>query len=127
MSQDIELPGIEKAAELIDSIYVDAFFSKLAEFGYQPRTEDDVAAMLQTGFQTDYLPNPTEKQAAASPFVQINAQLGQLLNPQHGQDAVKQAAFALATDPDVYKSVLAVKAAQAEQFVAAQAAAGGTK
>jgi len=127
MSKDIQLPNVDQASQLIDTVYADAFFSKLAEFGFQPQNETDAVAMLETGLQTDYLPDPkAEKSAEASPFVAINQELASVLQNSNTApalstaDHVKQAAFAYATAPDVYKSVLALKAAQAEAFAAEQ-------
>jgi len=119
MSQDIQLPDVGQASELLDRVYADAFFSKMAEYGYTPRTEADAVAMLETAAQTDQLPDETEKVAADSTFVAINSELSQLLAGQGlatptFEDGVKQAAFTYATDANIYKSVLALKAAQAE-------------
>jgi hypothetical protein len=127
MSNDIQLPDVDKASQLIDTVYADAFFSKLAEFGFQPQNEADAVAMLETGMQTDHLPHPeAEKTAAVSPFAAINQELASVLRAEGAiqtpsyEDGIKQAAFAYATAPDVYKSVLALKTAQAEAFAAEQ-------
>jgi len=43
MSQDnnqaeFQLPEVDKAAEVLDSLYAEAFFAKMAEYGHVPQT-----------------------------------------------------------------------------------------
>jgi len=81
--------------------------------------------MLETAAQLDAVDNdPAVKQAQeqGSPYAVANESLKAVLSPQAGSNAyqqeeaigVKQAAYALAQDPSLYASVLAVKAAEAE-------------
>jgi hypothetical protein len=130
MSQDnnqaeFQLPEVDKAAEVLDSLYAEAFFAKMAEYGHVPQTESDAYAMLETAAQLDAVDNdPAVKQAQeqGSPYAVANDSLKAVLSPQAGSNAyqqeeaigVKQAAYALAQDPSLYASVLAVKAAEAE-------------
>lgn len=127
---EVNLPGVNDAVGVLDAVYVDAFFSKLAEHGYQPRTDADAAAMLETGVQTDSIPNePTEKSASDSPYAAINERLRStlaeqgLVAPPSADEQIKSAAFMYAQNPDVYASVLAVKAAEAQAILDEQAAA----
>lgn len=122
MPQDINLPSVEDAVGLLDNVYADVFFSKLAEFGFAPQTEEGMLSALETAAYLDAV-DGGQKQASVDPFVDANSKLKQalanenLVNPavfaQQNHAAVKQAAYAIASNPDVYKAVLAVKTAQA--------------
>jgi len=119
---DIQLPGLDESAALLDRVYGDAFFSKMAELGHVPQTQQDAIGMLETAFSLDMVdPGQPEKQASESPYASANESLKQVLNEQgigpgpegEKQAAAKQTAYALAHDVNVYKSVLGVKAAEA--------------
>lgn len=122
MSEDFQLPNPEQAIGVLDSLYAEAFFNKMAEYGLVPETQEGALAMLETAAQLDALPEqPSEKSASVDPFVDANEKLASVLQ-QHGvgpdraqvqQDSVKQAAAALSTNPDLYASVLSLKAAEA--------------
>lgn len=122
-NQDINLPSVEDAVGTLDAVYADVFFSKLAELGFAPRTEEGMLSALETAAYLDAV-DGGQKQASVDPFVDANAKLKQalaneqLINPavfaQQSNAAIKQAAFAMAQHPDLYKAVLAVKTAQAQ-------------
>jgi hypothetical protein len=129
---DIQLPGLDESAALLDRIYGDSFFAKMAELGHVPQTQEDAVGMLETAFSLDMVdPGQSEKQAFEMPYASANASLNQVLG-EHGigpgpedekQAAATQTAFALAHNVDVYKSVLGVKTAEAAyQALAAQEA-----
>lgn len=119
---DITLPSVDEAVGLLDSVYTDVFFSKLAEYGIVPQTQEGMLAALETAVYLDSVPET--KQASVDPFVDANAKLKhamaseKLINPavfEQQQDvAVKQAAYAMAHSPELYRAVLAIKTAQAE-------------
>jgi len=121
---EFQLPEVEKAAEVLDSLYAEAFFAKMAEFGHVPQTESDAMAMLETAAQLDAVDNdPAVKQAEehGSAYAVANDSLKEVLAqselPTFQQDesvGIKQASYALAQDPSLYASVLAIKAAEAE-------------
>ena len=122
--QTPQLPPVEKAAELLDRIYVDAFFSKMAEYGHFPNSEQDAIGMLETAVALDAVDPAPQEKVSNDKYAQANqnlqAYLGQQgILPDPEVDSIKQAAYALAHDADVYRSVLSVLAAQAE-YQAAQ-------
>lgn len=109
----------EEASAALDSVYADVFFSKMAEYGFVPQTQEDMLGMLESAAYLDSIPEqgPT-KTASHGAFAEANAQLKQamvaanLISPEqlHQQQdmAVKQAAFALAHEPELYAAVLAL-------------------
>ena len=126
---DIQLPGANEAMGVLDQVYAEVFFNKMAEYGFSPSDEKEAYSMLETAAYLDSLPEDTQtKQAEYAPFTEANARLKEVL-ASHGaidQEAeayeqlasIKQAAYALAQNPDLYKAVLSVKAAEAEQYEA---------
>ena len=120
---DIQLPGLDESAALLDQIYGEAFFAKMAELGHVPASQEDAIGMLETAYQLDMVsPDQPEKQAS-SPYAAANESLKQVLGEYNGggghdkQAEALQAAYALAHDVNVYKSVLGVKAAEAAYAV----------
>jgi hypothetical protein len=122
MSSDnnINLPSVDAAVGILDSVYSDVFFSKMAEYGLVPQTQEGALSMLETAAYLDSIPDNT-KQASEDPFVSANIRLKQALasegviNPnvfaEQNDVAIKQAAFALAHEPELYKAMLAVRTA----------------
>ena len=128
-AEEFQLPDTSESAGLLDQLYAEAFFGKMAEFGIAPQTEEGAQAMLETAYQLDMVddaPAIKEAQVAADPFVDANMKLAHVLSQsgintdaqvdveQHNLDTIKQASFALSQDSDLYKAVLAVKAAEAD-------------
>jgi hypothetical protein len=115
-----QFPELDKAAGVMDNMYSEVYFGKLAQHGFVPKTAADIESMLETGLLLDSLPEDTQqKQAADSPYADAHTRLVNVLG-QHGAipPAVKEAesrqmALAVASDPEVYSSVLSIKAAQA--------------
>lgn len=125
MANALQLPEAGDSAALLESLFADAFFGKMAEYGFEPQSEREAVSMLETAYHLDTLPEeaPTVKSASySSPFESANNALKQVLVDNgliSAQDivnekmaGVKQAAFACATDPRIYSAVLAVKAAE---------------
>lgn len=112
----IQLPDAQAAGELLNGLYQDVFFGKLAELGYQPQTAEDAHAMLTIGYQLDVAEQAQQKAAShESPIVRAQRLLSEKLAefglmPPADPDAVtKQAAAALARDPNVYGAILALQ------------------
>ena len=124
---EFQLPEVEKAAEVLDSLYAEAFFAKMAEFGHIPQSESDALAMLETAAQLDLVSNDpavTQAEEQGSPYAYANESLKEVL--AHAEQpseevGIKQASYALAQDPSLYASVLAVKAAEAEALAEQEA------
>ena len=117
------LPSPADAQAVLDNLYQEAFFTKLAEFGHQPATQEDAIAMLETGYQLDLLPDNSKQQKQAGQYAAANGLLKQALaegGVETGlaantkQEAgIKQAAYTVANDPTYYGAVLALHMAQA--------------
>lgn len=122
----IDIPNVDESLGTLDGLYAQAFFSKLAEYGIEPQSEEAAMAMLKTAAYLDMVEShPAVKQASVDPFVDAASRLEHVLadsgllggqpSAQQQLVGVKQAAYALAQDPDLYRSVLSVKAAEAAQ------------
>ena len=128
------LPNPEQAYNhLFDTVHGQVFFGKLAEAGYVPQTQKEAEDMLQLAGKLRLAEqDPAVKQAAAasSPLSQAAGALDGVLT-ENGMDgqlkqaaatekeaALQQAVAHLLKDPDVYNSVLALKAAEAEKIAA---------
>jgi hypothetical protein len=116
-SEQLQLPGVDEASGLMDQLYQEAFFGKMAELGFVPQNEKEATAMLDTAIQLDVVEETTDKEASF--FQDANSALREVLvengvsdAPQvQEQEGLKQAAFALAQNPDLYRSVLTLQAA----------------
>lgn len=124
MSHDLNMSAAD-ASSALDSVFADIFFSKMAEYGFVPETEEGAMSMLETAAYLDSIPGQTvAKQASADPYVEAGALLKQamaannLINPavlaQQESASIKQAAYALAHEPELYKAVLALNSGAAE-------------
>ena len=128
-NEQLALPELNNSVGMLDSLYAEAFFGKMAEYGHVPQTQEDAIGMLETAYQLDMVSGDeeTQKVAAAqhanySHYANANNSLKEVLSsagygPSHQeveQNGIKQAAYALAQDPNLYSSVLTVKAAEAE-------------
>lgn len=137
--QAAELPSPEDAyAHLFDQVHAQVFFTKVAQAGYAPRTEKEAADLLELAGKLRLVQeDPAVKQAsdASSPYAVASSALDRLLG-QNGMDgstkqaaaqeqevALNQAVGMLAQDPNIYNSVLSLKAAEA-QSIAQQLGAG---
>lgn len=119
MPAEFTLPSPQEAEALVDGLYADIFFAKMAEYGHAPRTQEDAYAMLETALSLDNLPEPVTKQgsvgayATAAELLQIKlAEAGiPVRQPAAAQEAlaVKQAAVGMASHPELYKAILALK------------------
>lgn len=110
-------------------IHQRVFFQKCAAAGYPVRSEQDAEWMLKTAGQLRQLEQAGELQKAGhdehNPYFQANQALNQVMQrfglAQPAQEetlAIKQAAQEFAADPTFYNSVLALKAAEANQIQA---------
>jgi len=136
-AEQFELPGIEPAVGTLDQLYAEAFFGKMAEYGFVPQTAEGAQAMLESAYQLDMV-DDAPAPAATDPFVDANTKLSHVLERQgmntgvqqireeRTLDNIKHAAVALAQDPNLYKSVLAVKAAESAE-VEAESTASDTQ
>ena len=109
---------------LYESVHAEVFFRKCAAAGYVPDSQEEAVAMLQTAAQLRGL----NKQAAAptpktSPILALKQAVDQAAGANSPravaaqQDYVlKQAADELLSDPNIYNSILVLKAAQAEEI-----------
>jgi len=128
-NEQLALPELNNSVSTLDSLYAEAFFNKMAEYGHVPQTQEDAIGMLETAYQLDLVSSDedTQKVAAAqyansSHYANANSSLKEVLSsagygPSHQeveQAGIKQAAYSLAQDPNLYSSVLTVKAAEAE-------------
>lgn len=124
----LNLPPVDEAIANLDRLYIDAFFNKMAEYGFVPETHEAAEAMLATAYKIDMLSqDPQVKQALAEndAFVAADRDLDALLYGESEKQAsgyfdrtpdtaIKQAALALAENADLYKSALSVIVAQAD-------------
>jgi hypothetical protein len=111
----VQLPAAEQAVPLVDWIYCERFFDKMAEYGFSPRTDEERMAMLQTALQLDSI----QDEQQASPYVLANQKLAEHLQGQSQSAANapaerQQLALALAQHPELYKAALALNLAQSE-------------
>lgn len=128
-----QLPDPQTAYQnIFDGVHQRVFFHKLAQLGYVPTNEKQAAAMLELAGNLRMVEEEAAvKQAESSydPFEAANDALKTTLG-QYGFSgprdnaaneeavAIKQAAAAWSEDPDIYNSVLALKAYEAEQAAA---------
>lgn len=116
----VQVPDQQKAAEIMNRLYQDVYFSKLAELGHQPTSPQDAESMLNIGLQLDLADQQLgQKQASAgeSPVQRAErllqeklAELGLVTAPDPAA-VIKQAALTVAQDPEVYGALLALQAA----------------
>jgi len=119
----LELPPVEAAQDTLNQLYVERFFSKMAEYGFQPQTQEGAAAMLQTAVELDAVPELETKSASQSdPFVEAYSRLQKHAQAQgHGAASREKSAeierrnwaYACARSPEIYGAVLSLKAAEA--------------
>jgi hypothetical protein len=103
---------------LFDRVHAQVFLNKLASYGIVPTTEAELEDLFTVAAQLRPVPGAEKQAAASSRFESAASALGAVANPQQApgafqESALKQAVAELAADPDIYNSVLAVKAAEA--------------
>jgi hypothetical protein len=107
---------------LFDNVHAQVFFGKLASYGIQPGTEKEAADLLEIAAQLRGVDNPVKQASEQSRFGNAVQALGSVVSSTpYGQkqaaiaqdNAIKQAAATLAQDPNLYNSVLALKAYEA--------------
>jgi len=120
-NSEFVLPSVSDAQATLDNVYQEAFFAKMAELGHKPAVQEDAIAMLEAGYQLDMIP---EKQAETyvGQYSTANTLLKQafsengintgLAMPDPQEVGIKQAAYAMASDPNFYASVLALRTAE---------------
>lgn len=120
MSQENNQEAFDQSAQLLQGLYNEVFFTKLAERGHAPQTEEDAVGMLQAGYQLEM----AEKAAAAQQqqsfkgyYASGAEKLAHVLGTQPQQPAFsKQAAARLSQDPVYVQSALTALAAQMAQL-----------
>lgn len=131
MSTANTLPDPEVAySHLFDNVHAEVFFGKLAQAGISPENEKEAKDLLELSGSLRGVVQ-AEKQAAEaeSRFAHPRSRLEEILgshNVYGGQQkqahdreaamALDQAARYLMDQPDIYNSVLSVKAAEATQY-----------
>jgi hypothetical protein len=126
-AEQATLPSPEDAYQhLLSDVHGQVFFGKLAQHGFTPKTEKEANDLLElAGKLRAVQEDPRTKQAAEanSPYSQANAALDQALgqsgfkkqaSAQEQDLALDQAAQKAASDPDIYNSILSLKAAEAQ-------------
>lgn len=116
---DVQLPDVEKAAAIRQQLFSEVYFSKLAECGLEPRSQEEYDAYLRLADKALKIANhPAIKRAqlAASPVLRLEAELDQFmsanrLNKQasHDDAQINQLALQYASIPDVYSSMLSLR------------------
>lgn len=120
MSQDnqgLQLPGVADAENVIfERVFSEAFFGKLASLGHQPATQKEAMELLELG---NMLAQVEDAPAQSGTYSQIKSAVAKVLDSSNtvvsAEHRAKQAAYAIAHDPDVYASVLSLKVAEAQQ------------
>jgi hypothetical protein len=129
------LPEPQQAFDtLFQNVHANVFFTKLAQFGYQPVNEKEASDLLELAGKLRAAEQAAQiKQASSpdSPIAAANRDLDRVL-AQQGLDAgvkqasaqehnvaISQAAAQLSADPAIYNAVLSIKAAEAEQVAEA--------
>jgi hypothetical protein len=114
-NNDVELPDVEQSAEVLDDLYRQAFFGKLAELQVVPQTEEDAVSLLKTAARLDAVPDEQSQKQANSFFQDADSALEYVLGASEvsAQPAfeTKSAAVQLAADPGLYAAALSVFAA----------------
>jgi hypothetical protein len=126
------LPEPQAAFDLLfQNVHSEVFFGKLASAGVSPRNQKEASDMLELAGRLRVLEEDPRVQKAAqvdSPYARMIADLDEAM-AANGLDsgvkaaadreygvAVNQAAARLMQDPNIYNSVLSVKAAQARML-----------
>lgn len=120
MSQENNQEAFDQSAQLLQGLYNEVFFTKLAERGHAPQTEEDAVGMLQAGVQLEM----AEKAAAARQQQSFQGyyatgaeKLAHVLGTAPQQPSfAKQAAARLSQDPVYVQSALTALAAQMAQL-----------
>lgn len=116
---------------LFQTVHTQVFFQKCAAAGFHPRSQEEAQYMLDVAGKLRAISeDATVKQAAVqdSPFYRMSAGLDTVManyglaapghRPQDAEAGYKQAAAQLMADPNIYNSVLALKANEAAQLKA---------
>lgn len=123
-NNQLELPPVEKAAQVRQSIVQEVFFAKLADFGIVPQTEEQAASLWRQSEQCLAINNnPAVKQAnlQADPILQAEQKLAELSGQYGFNSGVKSAdehailnqlAVGFGRNPDVYASMLSLAHAE---------------
>lgn len=116
--EEVQLPAIEKAAEVRRQLFGEVYFAKLAELGYQPTSVEEEAIYLDLADKALVLAqHPAVKKAelARSPAARLNEKLSSYMaqygigqQPEQKSAQLNQTALAYASVPDVYISMLSL-------------------
>ena len=118
-----QLPDpVEAYNHLFDGVHAEVFLGKLASFNIQPTTEKETADLFNLAGRLRHVDGPEKQAATQSRFggavTALDSILGQTPEGQQQKQAasgqaIKLAAAELMRDPNVYNSVLALKANEA--------------
>lgn len=126
--EQAQLPDVETAyGTIIEGVHKQAFLARLQQHGYVAETPAEEDALVDLGFKLAAASEDDNgskvfagagKTAAPGRFAEASQALDRHLglNPADGE--IKQAAFALAHDPNIYSSALVLKHAQAQTLAA---------
>lgn len=104
---------------LYSNVHMPVFLQKLASYGIQPTTEDEVSDLLKIAGQLRNIPAEPESQsrfstaAAALDKLASETPQGQAVRRDVTAGLLKNASQALASDPAIYSSVLSLELANA--------------
>jgi len=116
MANSNDLPNPNDAYNyLFSNVHAEVFMNKLAGYGIVPSTEAEVSDLFALAGQLRHIDSPTKQAADHSRFGSAVAGLNAALTstPEAQDYAVKQATYDLANDPNIYNSILALKAHEA--------------
>lgn len=126
--EQAQLPNVETAyGNIIEGVHKQAFLARLQQHGYVAETPAEADELVELGFK---LANADEgdgdggvfagnaKTAAPGRFAAASQALDRHLGVSSTDSEIKQAAFALAHDPQIYGSALVLKHAQAQALAA---------
>jgi hypothetical protein len=122
----LDLPPVEKAAQVERNITLRVFFAKMAEYGISPKNEEQAESMVRTAEHAVQLTkHPAVKKAsqANDPILLAEQKLVEL-SEKHGfntatknasdEAAINQLATVAARDPDVYRAMLSLQHAESQ-------------
>lgn len=129
-ADQIQSPTPQQAYDfLFRNLHAQVFVEKLASYGINPQTEDELAHYMElAGKLRQFEDQATVKQASA--HMDLVKQANQMLNEQLGipqnqfdseeEAAIKSAAARVIESPDIFNSILTLKFAEAQRLFANQ-------
>lgn len=125
-----QLPDVETAyGTILNGVHKQAFLARLQQHGHVAETPAEEDALVELGFKLAAADEGNEgsevfadsgKTATPGRFAIASQALDRHLGVSPANNEIKQAAFALAHDPQIYGSALVLKHAEAQALAAAQ-------